>query len=281
MREGERMADNLPARIDRAAIERIIQRATELQTGEREIGDGMSPTEVVALGKEVGIPERYLRQAILEEHGRAELPEAIGFLDRAIGQKVVWAQRVVTGRPEEVQQRLREYLEREELLTLQRELSGRVTWEPLRGLESALRRSAAAIGGRKPFMLGKAELVTATVTPLEDGYSHVQLSAKLGTVRNGILAGIAAVGVLGAAGAAVLAILSPFWWVALGPVPVAAGIGYVIAGQYRPVAQRTLLGLERALDHLERGQVKPSHALPPKTAGLLGAVLDEVRRAIQ
>jgi hypothetical protein len=275
------MADNLPARIDRAAIERIIQRATELQTGEREIGDGMSPDEVVTLGKEVGIPERYLRQAILEEHGAAELPLGNGFLDRAVGQETIGAQRVVTGRQEEIQQRLRDYLEREELLTLQRELTGRITWEPVGGFESALRRSAAAIGGRKAFMLGKANLVTATVTPLEDGYCHVQLTAKLGTARNGIIAGVAALGVVGAMATAVLALLSPFWWVAATPLPVVAGLGFVVAGQYRPMAQRALLGLERALDHLERGQVKPSHALPPKAAGLLGAVLDEVRRAMQ
>jgi hypothetical protein len=275
------MAENLPARIDRAAIERIIQRATELQTGEREISDGMSPDEVVTLGKEVGIPERYLRQAILEEHGAAELPVATGFLDRAVGQEMIGAQRVVTGRQEEIQQRLREYLEREELLTLQREQTGRIAWEPLRGLEAALRRSAAAIGGRKAFMLGRADLVSATVMPLEDGYCHVQLSAKLSSARNGFIAGVAATGFVGAVGATLLALMSPYVWVAVAPLPVVAGLGYVIAGQYRPVAQRALLGLERVLDHLERGQVKPAHALPPKAAGLLGAVLDEVRRAMQ
>lgn len=275
------MADNLPARIDRAAIERIIQRATELQTGERDIGDGMSPDEVVTLGKEVGIPERYLRQAILEEHGATELPQAGGFLDRAFGQEVVAAQRVITGKPEEIQLQLREYLEREELLTLQREQAGRITWEPLRGLEAALRRSAAAIGGRKAFMLGKADLISATVMPLEDGYCHVQLSAKLSGARNGFIAGVAATGFVGALGATLLALMSPYVWVAVAPLPLVAGLGYVIAGQYRPVAQRALLGLERALDYLERGQVKPSHALPPKAAGLLGAVLDEVRRAMQ
>jgi len=52
--------------IDREALDRIIQRAAELQTGEREIGDNLTPDEVLALGKEVGIPTRYLQQAILE-----------------------------------------------------------------------------------------------------------------------------------------------------------------------------------------------------------------------
>ncbi|MEZ4455318.1 MAG: hypothetical protein R2882_02025 [Gemmatimonadales bacterium] len=58
--------DNLPVRIDRAALDRIIQRATELQTGEREVGDNLTPDEVLALGRDVGIPAKYLEQAMLE-----------------------------------------------------------------------------------------------------------------------------------------------------------------------------------------------------------------------
>jgi len=35
--------------ISREALDRIIQRATELQTGERDIGDGLSEDELLAL----------------------------------------------------------------------------------------------------------------------------------------------------------------------------------------------------------------------------------------
>ena len=52
------MADGTPAPIDRAALERIIHRAAELQTAEREIGEGLTPDQVLALGQEVGIPGR-------------------------------------------------------------------------------------------------------------------------------------------------------------------------------------------------------------------------------
>ena len=52
--------------ISREALERIIQRAAELQAGERDIGDGLTKDEVLALGKDVGIPNRYLQQALLE-----------------------------------------------------------------------------------------------------------------------------------------------------------------------------------------------------------------------
>ncbi len=272
------MTDNLPARIDRAAIERIIQRATELQTGERDIGEGMSPDEVVSLGKDVGIPERYLRQAILEEHGRVVPGGGGGLLDRVVGAAEVTAQRVVSGTAEDVAHRLRDYLEREELLALQREQPGRITWEPLRGVEAAIRRTMA-LGGRKSYMLTHAELVSASVTALEPGYCHVTLSASLRGTRNGYIAGMTAIGVVGTFGATVLAILSPFALLAALPVAGAFGIGWLIARSYPPVAARALLGLERTLDFLERGAVKPTHQLAPGPQGLLGVIVDQLRKA--
>ena len=61
------MSEGPAGRIDRTALERIIQRAAELQTAEREIGDTLTSDELLALGREVGIPVRYLQQALLEE----------------------------------------------------------------------------------------------------------------------------------------------------------------------------------------------------------------------
>ncbi|HEY6223477.1 MAG TPA: hypothetical protein VIW26_06820, partial [Gemmatimonadales bacterium] len=60
--------------ISREALDRIIQRAAELQTGERDIGEGLSESELLALGKDVGIPPRYLKQALLEERTGALVP---------------------------------------------------------------------------------------------------------------------------------------------------------------------------------------------------------------
>src|SRR3989442_9031989 len=57
--------------ISREALERIIQRAAELQAAEHDIGEGLTKAELLALGQDVGIPERYLHQALLEEQTRA------------------------------------------------------------------------------------------------------------------------------------------------------------------------------------------------------------------
>ena len=43
------MSEASPARIDRAALERIIQRAAELQTAEREMGDSLTSDELMAM----------------------------------------------------------------------------------------------------------------------------------------------------------------------------------------------------------------------------------------
>src|SRR5439155_1560356 len=66
--------------ISREALERIIQRAAELQAAERDIGDGLTKDELLALGQDVGIPARYLQQALLEERTRSVVEQGRGAL---------------------------------------------------------------------------------------------------------------------------------------------------------------------------------------------------------
>src|SRR5260370_39445083 len=66
--------------ISREALDRILQRAAELQAGEHDIGEGLTEGELLALGKDVGIPARYLRQALLEERTRTVAPAPVGLL---------------------------------------------------------------------------------------------------------------------------------------------------------------------------------------------------------
>lgn len=280
------MAENLPDRIDRAALERIIKRATELQTSEREIGEGLTGDEVLALGKEVGIPARYLQQALYEERSRITTVPA-GIWDNAFGAGRLTAQRVVTGTPESVGDILVQYLDRQELLCVQRRQPNRISWEPLTGFQAAVRRSSAAFGGtRMPFLLSKVTTVTATLTPLEDGYTHVMLEADVRKYRGAYIGGSAAAAGTGIAATGVLLALGAFTAVALAPIPIAAIVAYGVARQYSPRLERIQLGLERALDHAEQADPGTNHELPPRSAnrqlppkgGLIGTILDEVRR---
>ena len=124
------MVDGLPARIDRAALERIIQRAAELQTAEREIGEGLTPEQIMELGREVGIPGRYLQQALLEERTRLVQAGPEGLLGRAVGPAATAAQRVVQGERESIETALIDWMEKQELFSVQRHQPGRITWEP-------------------------------------------------------------------------------------------------------------------------------------------------------
>ena len=52
-----------------------------------------------------------------------------------------------------------------------------------------------------------------------------------------------------------------------------------IGKSYRTVAERTQLGLECALDHVERGAVRASHQLPGKKS-LLDTVISEIETVV-
>jgi hypothetical protein len=275
------MAEGSPARIDRAALERIIRRAAELQTTEREIGETVTSDELISLGREVGIPVRYLQQAMLEERTRLAQSKADGLLDRVAGPPEVSAQRVVQVEPEAVERALLRWMETNELLCIQRQQPGRIVWEPLRGLQAAIRRSTAALGaGKRPFMLSRATTVSATILPLESGYSHVALAADARKTRGEYLGGGAALAGAGAAGTATMIALGALLPVALLPLPFALGVGYIILHRYGPALSRLQLGLERALDSLEHGITRAPYQLPERS-GLMGLLADEVRKALK
>jgi hypothetical protein len=275
------MTDPVPQKIDRAALERIMQRAAELQAAEADVGEGLTPDEVTALGKEVGIPARYLQQAMLEQATEIVAPAEAGFLGRVVGPREVSAYRVVLGDPEDAARALITWFDKNELLVVQRQTTGRVAFEPLGGMAAALRRGSVMLGSSKPkFMLAKSELVTATFTKLESGYCHVALTANLARARGGYVGGAVAGGSAGVATAIVAATLSPFWLVMVPPLLVGAAAGWFALKRYRPLAERALLGLERALDYLERGGVKPAHQLPPRSGGILESLAGEIRKAI-
>ncbi|HEU5218132.1 MAG TPA: hypothetical protein VFU23_05700 [Gemmatimonadales bacterium] len=275
------MTDLPDKRIDRAALERIMQRAAELQAGEADVGEGLTPDEVVALGKEVGIPGRYLQQAMLEQATEIVAPAAAGLIGRVVGPAEVSAYRVVQGDPDDAARALIDWFDKNELLVVQRQTAGRVSFEPLSGMQAALRRGGAVLGSSRPkFMLARASLVTATFQTLESGYCHVTLTASLREVRNAHVGGAVAGGTLGAGTAIVLATLSPFWVVMVPPLLVGAALGWIALRRFRPVAARAALGLERALDYLERGGVKPTHQIPPRSGGLLETIAGEIRKAI-
>lgn len=274
------MPEGTPAGIDRPALERILQRAAELQAAERDMGHALSPDEVLALGREVGIPDRYLQQALLEERVRGDV-EPAGPWDRIAGPAAVMVQRAVPGTVEQAERSLLGWVDRNELFRVQRQQPGRIVWEPMGGFAAAVRRSSAAIHSKRAFMLSRADTISAAILPLGTGRSHVALSATARRARAELVGGGVAIAGGGVAATGILVLLGAILPVALAVSPVGLAAGYATARRYRGARERIQLGLERALDYLEHGATRPEHQLPGRRPGLFGLLAEEVLKQLR
>ena len=276
------MPDDLPSRrIGREALERIIQRAAELQAGEMDTGDGVSEQELLKLGNEVGIDGRFMRQALYEEQAGSADAER-GVMARWIGPGRVAATRVVPGDQRDVEAALELWMTESEALAVKRRMPDRTMWERQRGFFAEMKRGFG-VGGLR-YELAKALDVTAAVTQLESGFCHVELIADLRPTRAGFAAGsgIATGGGL-VAGAVILAasnLVLPGLLIGGALLGAGGGIGTLVARGYRSAASRMQLALEQVLDRLERGEIRPRHQLEGPRDSAFGRIAEEIRKAI-
>ena len=270
------MADSrdLPARLDRSALERVLARAAELQAAELDPGEYVSEDRLLEIAKEVGLPPHHMRQALAEERTRVPVPEESGIVARFPGVARVAATRVVTGPPAEVLSSLDAWMQREECLTIKRRLAERIVWEEHRGFWMQLRRGMD-MGGRR-YVLARAHDVSATVVAVDDRRSLVRLEADLSNVRTGRLAGAGALTAVGAASGGVLFALGFFPLAAIAPVVAGAAAGYGVARTHRGVVARAQLALEQVLDRIETREPRQPH--PIGTA--IEALVDRATRGL-
>jgi hypothetical protein len=162
------MPDDLPAlarpaaspALDRAATERVLARAAELQGARAGAGDGLSEDDVLAAAGEAGLSPEHVRLAIAEERLRAaagRAPEG-GLATWAAGPGHVGAERVVDGTAASALDALGAWLEREECMRLARRVGEQAAWEPRRDVLGNLTRGLRGGGSRG---LRRAALVSA------------------------------------------------------------------------------------------------------------------------
>ena len=270
--------------IDRQALERIVKRAAELQAGEREIGDGLTQGDVFALGKDVGIPERYLRQAMLEEQTRTAPEQPAGVWAWLTGPGAVVAHRVVPGDRESVERALAHWMQEEELLQPKRRLPDRTVWEPKAGAFASIQRALA--GGRR-YALARIVDVTSQVVQLESGFCLVRFEASVKTQRaervgGGITMAVTGVGLT----AALFAIGLPLPLadvLALVPGTALTLGGAAVARSHRGPNERITVSLEQLLDRLERGEIRSDRALSSgqTAAGAFARIAEEIKKSFQ
>jgi len=273
------MADNLPSgpKIDREALERIIRRAAELQAGEQDIGEGLTDQELYQLGQDVGIGDRYLRQALLEERTRVAVEPQRGLLVWLAGPNRVAASRTIPRSRREAEAALQGWMTEGELLQVKRRYPEQTTWEAQQGAYASLKRAFGSRGRR--YTLARAREVAGAITEVDDRHCHVQLVADVGNALKEQLTGATVLGAAGLGGSAVAVALGVMAPVALVPAAVCGFLAVVVARRQRQRAAETLVALEQVLDRLEHGEDAPDAIAGPGVK-MLNRVADEIRRSL-
>jgi hypothetical protein len=255
---------HLPAPLDRAALERVLARAAELQAESGEPAEALSEQQILELGTEVGLAPQHLRQALAEERTRVGVPApASGVLSRIVGAASVSSTRTVRGAAASTLMQLDDWMQREECLRVKRHFPDRIVWEARQGFFDAVRRGLN-VGGRG-YVLSRAHEVSATVVPVDGERVLVRLDADFGSHRSAVAsqgAALVGLGALSSGAAVLLGVVLP---VAVVPAVTAGAIGYYQARRrHARTLARAQLALEQVLDRLERGEIaRPS---------LLGAI---------
>lgn len=247
------MGEGRPPVLQRAALERVLLRAAELQAASADVPETLTEEELIALAGEVGIAPAALRTALAEERMRVVLPEERGVLAAVAGPATFVAARVVPGEPAAVLAALDRALQRDENLLERRRFPDRIVWGPRLGFAAAVRELTRLDG--RGFPLVRADEVSAMVVSSAPGRVHVRLEASLGErrVRAARRAAVGvAVGIGGTAALLAMSVALPF--AILAGVAGAAGSLWLVRRNYRRDARKTQLTIEQALDRLEFGE---------------------------
>ena len=256
-------------KLDRAALERVLARAAELQTStSNDPTEDFSEAQLLDLGREVGLSPQHLRQAMAEEQTRSILPQdERGLAASLFGPSRIGAARTIAGKPADVLASIDAWMQRQELLIVKRHHADRIVWEPRRDLLVGIKR-AFKVGGRD-YALSHAFEVSATAIAVDDARVHVALDADLRTQRTMAVRQTVGSTVAGAAAAAALFAITVPVLLAAAPLVIAPAIGIAgVRGFQRRIATRAQLSLEQLLDRLERGELGRRGA-----DSLLGAIV--------
>lgn len=248
-------APGAPAPLERAALERVLARAAELQAADADTGEmTLTESQILDVGNEVGIPAKHLRQALAEERSRVAVPVERGRVAAIFGSATVSASRTVRGKPAELLEKLDATMQRDESLRVKRRFPDRIAWEPMGGMATEFRR-LLNVGGHG-YRLARAEEVSATVIAIDAERSIVRLDASLANVRKQRIAGGSGMVVAGGVTSGVLLALGVM--AAVSALPVAAALvgGYFVARSHAPQVAGAQLALEQMLDRLERGELQ-------------------------
>jgi hypothetical protein len=261
--------------ITRAALDRVLARAAQLQgaSGEGDDAGTMTEAQIIELGKEVGLSSAAVRQAIAEERSRTILPEETGIVAKLSGASVASAARTVPGSAAAVLGALDGWMQRNEGLEIKRRFADQLVWEARRDFFSTFRRALTVSGSG--LELASADDVTAIVADVAPGQAHARIVANFRSTRNqkltkGFVVGLLLSLIVGAPLAAID--INPM--LALVPAALVALASLFVSWRsYLHLVSRAQVAIEQALDRLEFADTKQ----PTTAQVLLDALLGPPR----
>ena len=256
-------ADRLD-QISQGQLERILQRAIELQQDEDwKWGHEYDQSDLEAIAVELGIDPQFVRKAAIEERAKATLselaPAPLTPVERFLAPNRMSAQARTSGTRREVQRDVGTWMRRHEGLRPRRLTDDGAVWDKDTGIASALRRGFKVSQGTGAIR--EMSDVEHSVTSISDQEHIVTVEADT-SVINKVAAGIAAGGTAIAVGAGigiatigdpnVAADIAQFAGGFLGVMALNAGIALTVAKGWASSVRK---GLQRAVDGITHPQL--------------------------
>ena len=243
--------------VTRRQFDEVMRRASELAAREAEGGEGDLPeVEVYRIAREVGLGQAYVRRALDEVH--AEVGDG-SFGDRLVGPGSIRASRVVAGTPEELADRLDEFLVAGRLLQRVRRSASFLQYRP--AVDWVSQVSRAASGTSRKYFVASARSVEVHLDPLEEGRTLADILVDPG-IQGEYVAGALLGGGGAGAGLGVGVVVATVPLIpevaALGAglaaaVGVFSGVATWVRRAYRRKYADVRAEVEGILDRLERG----------------------------
>jgi hypothetical protein len=253
--------------LDRAALERVLARAAELQSRDSgEIGTMLTDDQILELGREVGLAPDAIRQAIAEERGKVVVPDERGAIGSWFGAATISAARIIPGTVGSALEAIDTAMRGNLPFDISRRFPDRMQWTPKRGFFDLMRSqlSTKAEGADLRF----AEEVAASVVAVNEQRVHVRLDAMLAAARRQAVSQSATAAVGGAFLAFMVGITGAGIPLAIPVFAAGTAAGALYArDRYRRMAVRVGVALEQLLDRLEFGPARHKGGLIDKLLG--------------
>lgn len=248
--------------LTRRDFDEVMRRAAELAADEPESAErGFSDGEVMRIGREVGLPERHVRQALSEVRSGSAVARTTGWggARELFGKGRVFASRVVDRPRAAIRRELDDFMVAGQLLQAVRKREDFLQYRP--SVDWASRVARAASNQSRQHYVAAARLVEVRLDKVDERSTLVEINVDPGVIDDFRVGAAAAGGALGVGGGiGVTAALTPLW-----PVALAVGLG-VVVGSMATALVATLSGrglarriseirseVEGILDGLETG----------------------------